>query len=63
MIEILKYGNTKKKIQCPNCNCIFTYTKNDIFIPRHENLPAVVICPECSYNIDPIFSIDLEEEE
>ena len=63
MIEILKYGDTKKKLECPSCHCIFTYTRNDIFITRHKNLPAVVICPECSYNIDPIFSIDLEEEE
>lgn len=59
MIEILKHGNTKMKVECGMCHCVFTYTKNDIFETRYKDLTPAIICPECSYNIDPIFSEEI----
>lgn len=61
MIEILKNGNSKRKMECGKCHCIFTYTDTDIVI--NKNRDYVVNCPECNYEVDIVFSYNLNEEE
>ena len=63
MVEILKHGNLRSKVECPNCHCVFAFDDTDIVRTRHSNLSSVVICPECTYNIDPIFAEPLENKD
>ena len=63
MVEILKHGNLRSKVECPNCHCVFAFDDTDIVRTRHSNLSSVIICPECTYNIDPIFAEPLENKD
>lgn len=63
MIEILKHGNLRSKVECPNCHCVFAFDDTDIVRTRYSNLSSVVICPECTHNIDPIFAEPLENKD
>ena len=63
MIEIIKHGDSRMKMECPKCHCVFVYTDNEVVRTRFENLAPVVICPECTYNIDPIYAEPLINEE
>lgn len=63
MVEILKHGNLRSRVECPNCHCVFAFDDTDIVRTRHSNLSSVVICPECTHNIDPIFAEPLENKD
>lgn len=62
MIEILRHGDTRLKMICPQCHCIFAFDRSDIVSTRHKDLSPVVICPECAHNIDTIFAEPLENK-
>ena len=63
MIEILKHGNLRSMVECPNCHCVFAFDDTDIVRTRHKDLSSVIICPECTYNIDLIFAEPLENKD
>lgn len=63
MIEIIKHGNSRMKMECPKCHCIFAFDDVDILRTRHKDLSPTVICPECTHNIDPIFAEPVESSE
>ena len=63
MIEIIKHGNSRSKMECPKCHCIFIYTDDEVIKTGFKNLVPVVICPECTHNIDPIFAEPVESSE
>ena len=66
-MEVLKHGNTKVKLVCPKCECIFLYDKKQDMkfhgMPYGGYLPSgkarelseqcywYVVCPECDNKI------------
>ncbi len=58
MITVIKHGNTINIANCPNCNCEFSYTSDEIrnrlalLKDETEVLKPFVFCPECAKMID-----------
>jgi DNA-directed RNA polymerase subunit RPC12/RpoP len=52
MIEVTHHGNTSERQMCPNCNCVFIYSKVDI---EWRNLitesRGYISCPECGQEL------------
>lgn len=44
MITVVKHGNTTRTLVCPDCGCIFTCHKVDIF--SYDGVKEAR-CPEC----------------
>lgn len=50
MIEIIKHGNTHKKIKCEECGCEFFFTEADAYLYEScREMKYGVKCPECQY--------------
>lgn len=53
MIEIIKHGNTHKKIRCEECECEFFFTEADTYLyESYGEGEYDVKCPECQYPND-----------
>lgn len=52
MIKIIEHGN-KRRIICNECNCIFTYEKEDVVCKNSgpNELESYVICPDCGNHL------------
>ena len=54
MINVIRHGD-KRKIVCPECNCIFTYQEEDVETRRVEiqfTYKRIINCPDCSFEIE-----------
>ena len=58
MIEVIKKGNNKNKITCPNCKSLLEYGSEDAYIKeeydyllRLEIHKHYIICPVCHKHI------------
>ena len=51
MIEIIEHGNTMREIECDNCKCKFSYTRDDVIREGFGGMIDYVYCPECSHLI------------
>lgn len=52
MIEVIHHGNTSERQMCPNCNCVFIYSKVDIrWVDLITKFSGYVYCPECDEEI------------
>ena len=55
MIKILKEGNSKKIVTCPECEAILEYTGVDVKkkyeAPDFSTLTSYIICPDCGEKI------------
>ena len=58
-VEIIKHGNTYRKIECCNCGCIYSFSGNNIY---EDNYNEFVICPECNYECDISLCEELQNE-
>ena len=50
MIVVIKHGNIQADYEsiCPNFNCVFRYTNEDLIIFKCENENIrVITCPDC----------------
>ena len=52
MIKVIKHGKFKKTM-CPNCCCVFTYSKEDtVYTQTGTNeYESYVKCPDCEERI------------
>lgn len=53
MINVIRHGD-KRRMVCPECNCIFTYQEEDIERTckgLNEYEPRVS-CPDCGFEIE-----------
>ncbi len=53
MIKIIKEG-TRKKYECENCGCLFSYEKEDIKTITSDVIDCYINyirCPQCGYEI------------
>lgn len=57
---ILKHGNGQIQKTCPNCNCVFAFTRNEekyTYVPGPFSGQLIesyhwVNCPECKWEIE-----------
>ena len=54
MIIVIRHGDRRRMI-CPECNCIFTYQEEDVETRRVEvqfTYKRIINCPDCSFGIE-----------
>ena len=53
MINVIRHGD-KRRMICPECNCIFTYQDEDVETRREDLITCtrIVCCPDCSFGIE-----------
>lgn len=58
-MKVLRHGDTIKKVECPECHCVFIYsTQNDIryIVTTNDDgklmTEKYVECPECACRVE-----------
>lgn len=54
MINVIRHGD-RRRIVCPECNCIFTYQEEDVetrLVEVHCMYKRIINCPDCSLGIE-----------